>query len=58
MEIDVKTFFKTALKGEQDDFFPSEYLGDFKYYQISDNKEETIFASDNAKLLETGFSRY
>ncbi len=55
MEIDVKTFFKTALKGEQDDFFPSDTSVIFKYYQIFEDKEETIFASDNAKLLETGF---
>lgn len=56
MEIDVQTFFKTALKGEQDDFFPSDTAVIFKYNQIVEDKEETIFASDNAKLLETGYS--
>jgi len=56
MEIDVLNFFKTALKGEKDDFFPSDTSVIFKYYQIVDNKQEEIFASDNAKLLETGFT--
>ncbi len=55
MEIDVKNFFKTALKGEKDDFFPTDTSVIFKYYQIDDNKQEEIFASDNAKLLKTGF---
>lgn len=56
LEIDTKNFFITALRGDSDEFFPTDTSVIFEYYQEIDGKHDVIFTSNNHNLLKTGYT--